>query len=120
MTPDGKMYVYGDFMYGFIEPFGLPASAERSRSMQRPTSLLPRRDGLIQWRQERGICLARPLGKPIPICGQNSRDVQRGQQDGIIDRAVGLSPLQFGMSLQVAQDVAAREDSLDSAIRDNR
>jgi hypothetical protein len=27
-----------------------------------------------------------------------------------------LSPLQFGMSLQVAQDVAAREDSLDSAI----
>jgi len=38
----------------------------------------------------------------------------------IIDQAVGLSPLQFGMSLQVAQDMAAREDSLDSAIRDNR
>ena len=120
MTPDGKMYVYGDFIYGVYRTFWITRVGGTVKIDAAPNLLLPRRDGLIQWRQERGICLARPLGKPIPICGQNSRDVQRGQQDGIIDRAVGLSPLQFGMSLQVAQDVAAREDSLDSAIRDNR
>lgn len=51
-----------------------------------------------------------------PQIGEEHRENLRQ----IIDRAVGLSPLQFGMSLQVAQDVAAREDSLESAIRDNR
>ena len=51
-------------------------------------------------------------------CGAERNEGKQMTQ--IIDRAVRLSPLQFGMSLQVAQDVAAREDSLDSAIRDNR